>query len=66
MIKIKDILNNAKTAPAEFPVETAMGLTFAIASMLGVERVIHEFYPLAVVLILFVIAITLRKINKIA
>ena len=66
MIKIKDILNNAKTAPAEFPVETAMGLTFAIASMLGVERVIHEFYPLAFVLILFVIAITLRKINKIA
>ena len=66
MIKIKDILNNAKTAPAEFPVETAMGLTFAIASMLGVERVIHRFYPLAFVLILFVIAITLRKINKIA
>jgi len=66
MIKIKDILNNAKTAPAEFPVETAMGLTFAIASMLGVEDVIHAFYPLAFVFILFVIAITLRKINKIA
>ena len=66
MIKIKDILNNAKTAPAEFPVETAMGLTFAIATMLAVENVVHRFYPLAFCFIIFVIAITLRKINKIA
>ncbi|MBP5682029.1 MAG: hypothetical protein J6X05_02130, partial [Bacteroidales bacterium] len=66
MIKIKDILESAKTAPKEFPVETAIGATFAIATMLAVENVVHRFYPLAFCFIIFVIAITLRKINKMA
>ncbi len=66
MIKIKDILESVKSAPKEFPVETAIGLTFAIATMLAVENVVHRFYPLAFCFIIFVIAITLRKINKIA
>ena len=66
MIKIKEILESVKSAPKEFPVETAIGLTFAIASMLAVEDVVHRFYPLAFVFIIFVVAITLRKINKMA
>ena len=66
MIKIKDILASVKSAPAEFPVETAMGLTLSVAAMMRVESMIHRFYPLMFVFMFFVTAITLRKINKIA
>ena len=66
MIKVKEILESIKSAPKEFPMETAIGGTFAIVSMLAVENVVHRFYPLAFCFIIFVTAITLRKINKIA
>ena len=66
MIKIKEIMDSVKSAPKDFPVETAMGLTFSVASILGVEDVIKVFTPLPFAFVIFVAAITLHKINKTA
>jgi hypothetical protein len=64
MLNFKDLLKNIKNCPKEFPVETALGLTFTIAAILVVENVVKMFYPLAFVLIQFFVTITLRKINQ--
>ena len=64
MLNFKDLLKNIKNCPKEFPVETALGLTFTIAAILVVENVVTVFYPLAFVLIQFFVTITLRKINQ--
>lgn len=66
MIKFKEILKAIKDAPKDFPVETAMGLTFWVATMLNTEGVIKIFYPLMFIFVIFVVAITLHKINKLA
>ena len=64
MLNFKDLLKNIKNCPKEFPVETALGLTFTIAAILVCEDVVKMFYPLAFVLIQFFVTITLRKINQ--
>ena len=64
MLNFKDLLKNIKNCPKEFPVETALGLTFTIAAILVCEGVVKMFYPLAFVLIQFFVTITLRKINQ--
>ena len=64
MLKLNNLIETIKSAPKEFPVETAMGLTFSVAGMLLTESVIVRFTPLMFAFIIFVVAITLRKVNK--
>lgn len=65
MIKIKDILTSTKTAPSEFPVETALGLTFFVAAIIFSEcdGGIFSGATFAFVPLLFAITITLRKLK---
>ncbi len=64
MINVKDILESVKSAPKEFPVETAIGLTYSVAMMLAAEDVIRHFSPLMFVFVIFAAAITLRRVNR--
>ena len=64
MIKIKEIWDSVKSAPREFPVETAMGVTFSVTMMLIVEHVVKSGYVPTFAFVIFATAITLRKVNK--
>ncbi|MBQ3658147.1 MAG: DUF4153 domain-containing protein [Bacteroidales bacterium] len=64
MWNIKNLLKNIKECPKEFPVETALGLTFFGAGICLDANFIESFFPFWFVVLFFVTTITLRNINK--
>jgi hypothetical protein len=64
MWNIKNLLKSIKECPKEFPVETALGLTFFGAGICLDANFIESFFPFWFVVLFFVTTITLRNVNK--